>query len=285
MNEGRCRIFRLALSLLGLLLATACGGGGGSSSVSNLVANNLRIGGVATISAQGRNLLAAKMTVDGPCTGLTRSGASTDEVLQYSCSVQGLGLLRVTVLDASEGSIGDLAAQILAPRVSVNTTLGNFIVDLDFERAPKTVLNFLVYVNANFYASTVIDTVLAGRGFIGGYYAPNVSTGLLTAKTSTRPGVALESNNGLEHVRGAVGLMREAAADSGKFRWFVDTAANPDLNYVDSANPGFVVFGHVSSGMDVVDAISAVEVRPDLVLGLGALPVNTVSITSIVQIR
>jgi cyclophilin family peptidyl-prolyl cis-trans isomerase len=174
---------------------------------------------------------------------------------------------------------------VLAPRVNVDTTKGSFIIDLDFERAPKTVLNFLVYVNANFYAATVIDTALEGRGIMGGYYAPNATTGVLTAKTSTRAGVALESNNGLKHVRGAVGLIRGAELDSGKFRWFVDTAANPDLDYVDDEEPGLVVFGHVNNGLDVVDAISAVEVRPDLVLGLGALPVSTVTISSITQIR
>jgi peptidyl-prolyl cis-trans isomerase A (cyclophilin A) len=258
MSKRLQRRLRQIASVTCLLLAAACGGGDGSnSSVSNLVANNLRIGSVATISAQGRNLLAARMRVDGPCIEPVRSGASTDEVLQYTCSVQGLGTVRATVLDAGSSSIGELTAQVLAPRVNVDTTKGSFIIDLDFERAPKTVLN----------------------------YAPNATTGVLTAKTSTRAGVALESNNGLKHVRGAVGLIRGAELDSGKFRWFVDTAANPDLDYVDDEEPGLVVFGHVNNGLDVVDAISAVEVRPDLVLGLGALPVSTVTISSITQIR
>lgn len=285
-------LFRLhqAVAALSLVVLAGCGGGGSANdsndaAVSNLTAANMRMGVASTISATGRNLLSSKMVAEGPCNNLTRVASSTDDFLQYTCDVQGTGRVRVFVVDANGQFIGDVTAQVPVPRVSVTTSKGSFVIDLDVEKAPKTVLNFLIYVNAGFYASTVVDTVLKDKGFMGGAYTLNATTGALTARTTTRAGVALESNNGLQHVRGTVGMFRGAAADSGTFRWFINAADNPALNYVDASSPGYTVFGTVSSGLDIIDAITAVDVRADLVTGLGALPTTAITLTSVTQTR
>lgn len=277
---------RATLMLAAATLA-ACGGGGesGTSGVSNITAANMRMGAASTVSASGRNLSTATMRVEGPCNNLTRVTASTDDLLQYTCDVQGVGAIRVYVINSDGQPIGDVTAQVPQPRVSVTTTKGNFVIDLDATRAPKTVLNFLAYVNSSFYTSTVFDTVLKDRGIMGGAYTVNSTTGAFTAKTTTRAAIELESANGLKHVRGAVGMYRGPAANSATFRWFINTADNADLNYVDADKPGYAVFGTVSSGLEVIDSIAAVDVRPDLVSGLGAVPVTTVQITSATQTR
>lgn len=266
---------------------SACGGGGDATSagVVNLSASNMRMGGTSTVVASGRNLLSARMVVEGPCANLTRVGASTEDLLQYTCDVQAPGTVRVFVVNADGQFIGDVTAQVPAPRVSVVTSKGSFIIDLDAERAPKTVLNFLAFVNASFYSSTIIDTALKDKGFMAGGYSVTASTGALAAKSTSRTGVTLESNNGLKHVRGTVGMYRGAAPDSGTFRWFVNTADNTDLNYVDTNSPGYAVFGTITSGQEVADSIAGVDVRADLVAGLGALPVTTITVTSMTQTR
>lgn len=279
------------LKSLTILLAAAtlgaCGGGGDTTStgVVNMSASNMRMGGTSTLVASGRNLLSSKMLVEGPCANLTRVSASTEDLLQYTCDVQAPGTVRVFVVNADGQFIGDVTAQVPAPRVSVVTSKGTIVIDLDAERAPKTVLNFLAFVNGSFYTSTIVDTALKDKGFMAGGFSVTAATGALAAKSTGRAGVALESNNGLKHVRGTIGMFRGAAADSGTFRWFINTADNVELNYTDATNPGYAVFGTVSSGLDVADSIAAVDVRADLVAGLAALPVTTITLTSVTQTR
>lgn len=284
-----CRTFirTRVLPLLAAITLAACGGGGegDASAVTNISAANMRLTSTGAISASGRNLSSASMRVEGACTNLTRVASSTDDLLQYTCDVQALGAVRIYVVNASGQDIGDVTAEVLQPRVSVSTSKGNFVIDLDAALAPKTVLNFLAYVKAGFYTNTLIDTARPGRGIMGGAFTLDANTGALTAKTTSRQPIELESANGLKHVRGAVGMFRTLAANSATFRWFVDAGDNADLNYVDANNPGYVVFGHVSAGLDVVDGIAAVDVRPDLVLGLTDVPVTAVRILSILQTR
>ena len=166
------------------------------------------------------------------------------------------------------------------PRVSVATSSGTFTIDLDPVKAPKTVLNFLAYVNAAFYSNVIFDTVVKDRGLLTGGY-----TATLATKTSTKPAIDLEANNGLKNIRGAVSMYHGSAPNSATFRWAINTVDNPTFDYVDANNQGFAVFGAVASGMDVVDAISVVPTRSDLVTGLNYLPVTNILITSATQVR
>ena len=135
-----------------------------------------------------------------------------------------------------------------APRVRVVTTAGNFVIELDPGRAPRTCEAFLSYVKAGFYSGVIFHRVVAG--FIaqaGGYTADMV------AKPVTE-NVINESGNGLSNLRGTVGFARSAEPHSGTSQFYVNLADNIDLNPRPTRG-GYAVFGKVVEGMEVVDDI------------------------------
>lgn len=269
----------------GLVLAglSACGGSGGGdiATVNNVAASNMRYGGKSTISISGRNLLAGvEVAVEGPCNSLTKEPAGSDDTQLFTCDVRGVGEIRATVSSPSGVFLARLTAQVPTPQVSVSTSKGEFVVQLDAEKAPQTVLNYLAYVNAGFYTGTLFHNVVKDKGVVTGGF----TTGL-AAKAPTRAAIALESNNGLKNVRGTIGMFRGAAANSAQSQWYINTSDNPDLDFVDDTNPGFAVFGTVISGVDVVDAVMAAETRPDLLNSLAGVPVIEIVVTAIRQQR
>jgi cyclophilin family peptidyl-prolyl cis-trans isomerase len=130
----------------------------------------------------------------------------------------------------------------------VVTTAGNFVIELDPNRAPRTVEAFLNYVKTGFYSGVIFHRVVAG--FIaqaGGYTAEMV------AKPVTE-NVINESGNGLSNLRGTVGFARSTEPHSGTSQFYVNLADNIDLN-PRPTRWGYAVFGKVVEGMEVVDDI------------------------------
>ena len=142
----------------------------------------------------------------------------------------------------------EIPAEASNPRVQVVTTLGSFVIELNTERAPFTVENFLEYVNEGHYEGTVFHRVI--QGFIaqtGGY------TEDLQLKSAERS-VVNEAGNGLSNMRGSVGLARTNDPHSGNAQFYVNLADNLDLN-PRPTRWGYAVFGTVVEGMEVVDEI------------------------------
>jgi cyclophilin family peptidyl-prolyl cis-trans isomerase len=141
------------------------------------------------------------------------------------------------------------------PRVVLETTKGRIVMQLDRTLAPRTVENFLAHVNAHFYDGLVFHRVV--RNFV-------IQAGVLTAagmeKLSNEPPVPNEADNGLKNVRGAVALARTNDPQSGGVQFFIDVVNNPALDFTAKtpAGWGYAVFGHVTEGMNVADAIAAV---------------------------
>ena len=135
------------------------------------------------------------------------------------------------------------------PRVRVSTSLGDFVIELDPGRAPLTVANFLTYVKEGHYTDTLFHRVIANFMIQGGGVTPQYTL------KPTHPPIANESGNGLQNVRGAVGLARAAAPHSGDAQFFVNVGNNADLDPLPT-RWGYAVFGKVVEGMDVVDRIS-----------------------------
>ncbi len=162
------------------------------------------------------------------------------------------GLSRVLALTAALLlGYASLANGQTASRVRVETTLGNFVIELDRQRAPLTVASFLEYVNAGHYTDTIFHRVIGN--FVvqgGGYDTSNV-------EKPTREGVPNESGNGLSNRRGTVGLARTGAPHSGTAQFYVNLADNAALDPQPS-RWGYAVFGQVVEGMNVVDDIGAV---------------------------
>jgi cyclophilin family peptidyl-prolyl cis-trans isomerase len=139
-----------------------------------------------------------------------------------------------------------------APRVRVTTNMGQFVIELNPERAPLTVANFLRYVREGHYTDTLIHRVVGNFVIQGGGHAASD----MQLKSSHEP-VFNESGNGLQNKRGAVGLARSESPHSGNTQFYVNISENPGLDPV-ATRWGYAVFGRVVDGMDVVDRIGAV---------------------------
>lgn len=149
------------------------------------------------------------------------------------------------------------AAAAQAQTVKLQTTEGDIRIQLDAEKAPKTVANFLQYVKAGHYNGVVFHRVI--DGFM-------IQTGGYDIKLHQRPTKApipLESHNGLSNLRGSVAMARTNDPNSATSQFFIDVVDMPRLDGdpEDKAS-GYAVFGQVVEGMDVVDKIRVAEVAP-----------------------
>lgn len=148
------------------------------------------------------------------------------------------------------GTVGVLGpAQGAEPtQVKVETSAGNFVMELDGIRAPLTVANFLKYANEGFYDGTIFHRVVNGFVIQGGGYTPD-----MTLKPP-RAGLANESGNGLTNRRGSVAMARTAEPHSADSQFYVNLADNLALD-PKPTRWGYAVFGEVIQGMEVVDEI------------------------------
>jgi cyclophilin family peptidyl-prolyl cis-trans isomerase len=133
-------------------------------------------------------------------------------------------------------------------RVQVVTNAGNFVIELDHNRAPRTVDAFLKYVKDGFYNGVIFHRVVAGFIAQAGGYTPDMQPKAVTEN------VINESGNGLSNLRGTVGFARTNDPHSGTSQWYVNLADNVDLN-PRPTRWGYAVFGKVIQGMEVVDDI------------------------------
>jgi len=143
-----------------------------------------------------------------------------------------------------------------APRVSLQTSQGEIVLELNPEKAPLSVENFLQYVKDGHYNGTVFHRVIENFMIQGGGFTIDLNM------KPTRAGVRNEANNGLSNLRGTVAMARTNDPHSGTAQFFINTVDNPRLDFVSEQNGftwGYAVFGKVVAGMDVVDRIRVVE--------------------------
>ena len=141
------------------------------------------------------------------------------------------------------------------PIVDVVTNLGPFTIQLDPAKAPKSVANFLAYVDANHYAGTVFHRVISTFMVQGGGYDAQYE------RKPTQPPVDNEADNGLKNTRGTVAMARTPDPHSGTAQFFVNVTDNVFLDHTgkDPQGWGYAVFGKVIEGMDTVDKIKALK--------------------------
>jgi peptidyl-prolyl cis-trans isomerase A (cyclophilin A) len=137
------------------------------------------------------------------------------------------------------------------PNVLIKTTDGDIRVELYPEKAPKTVANFLEYVNAGQYSNTIFHRVIPGFMIQGGGFTQAMQ------EKPTRAPIPLESRNGLKNTAGAIAMARTSEPDSATAQFFINTVDNPNLDYPNPDGNGYAVFGKVVSGLDVVKKIEA----------------------------
>jgi peptidyl-prolyl cis-trans isomerase A (cyclophilin A)/peptidyl-prolyl cis-trans isomerase B (cyclophilin B) len=159
------------------------------------------------------------------------------------------------------------------PQVALKTSMGEIVLELNQEKAPITVANFLKYVKSGFYNGTIFHRVIDGFMIQGGGM-----TAKLVNKRANKP-IKNESNNGLSNQPYTVAMAREDNPDSATSQFFINVADNSGLDYPGpQGNGGYTVFGKVIKGQDVVDKIKGVVV--DDIHGMQNVPVTPVVIKS-----
>ena len=175
------------------------------------------------------------------------------------------------LLGLSFGTAVMAATPDKAPQVSLKTSMGEIVLELDQEKAPKTVANFLQYVKNGHYKGTVFHRVIDGFMIQGG----GMDAKLVTKKTL--PPVQNEAQNGLQNVTYSVAMARTGDPNSATSQFFINVADNAALDYPGRDGFGYTVFGKVVQGQDVVDKIKGVVV--DDVKGQQNVPVVPIVIT------
>ncbi|KAF0192148.1 MAG: peptidyl-prolyl cis-trans isomerase A (cyclophilin A) [Gammaproteobacteria bacterium] len=151
-----------------------------------------------------------------------------------------------------------LAADAAHPRVSVQTSAGEIVVELDRVNAPITVDNFLKYVNDGYYGGTIFHRVIDDFMVQGGGYTEAFDL------KPTKPSIRNEAANGLKNTRGTIAMARTGDPHSATAQFFINVVDNGFLDHTGpTANGwGYTVFGKVAQGMDVIDAIRKMPTGP-----------------------
>ena len=158
------------------------------------------------------------------------------------------------------------------PKVLFKTTKGDFVVELNPEKAPITVENFLSYVNSGFYSGTIFHRVINGFMVQGGGFTQNMQE-----KTTKAP-IALESRNGLKNLKYTIAMARTGDPNSATAQFFINVRDNSRLDYPSPDGFGYAVFGKVISGTEVIEDI---KFSPTTVVrGMSDVPVNKITIES-----
>lgn len=158
------------------------------------------------------------------------------------------------------------------PIVKLTTSRGGITIELDPAKAPISTENFLSYVKSGGYDNTIFHRVISNFMIQGGGFTPDMQK-----KPTTKP-IKNEWKNGLKNVRGALAMARLGGApDSATNQFFINTVDNPFLDQAQSDGAAYAVFGKVTEGLDVVDAIRAVKTGNKA--GHQDVPVEAVTIT------
>lgn len=149
-------------------------------------------------------------------------------------------------------------ARAEGPKVNLETSLGEIVLELDEERAPQTVRNFLEYVDSGFYDETLFHRVIEGFMIQGGGFDRQYQ------RKSTRAPISNEAWNGLRNRQYTVAMARTTAPHSATSQFFINSVDNRNLDHTDTSQRGwgYAVFGRVVQGQEIVDAISRVRTGP-----------------------
>lgn len=158
------------------------------------------------------------------------------------------------------------------PVVLFETTLGNFTVELEAEKAPLSAENFLEYVKSGFYTGTIFHRVIPGFMAQGGGFD------VAKRQKQTRAPIRNEAANGLKNVRGSVAMARTSDLHSATAQFFVNLVDNAFLDHQDDSQDGYgyAVFGKVVEGMETIDKMAAVPTSRNMVSE--AFPQQTIAV-------
>lgn len=151
--------------------------------------------------------------------------------------------------------LATLSLPSFATEVDIQTNLGTIRVDLNEQAAPKTVENFLRYVDEGFYDGLIFHRVIKGFMVQGGGFDKDLD------RQKTHRAIAYEGDNGLYNYRGTLAMARTNDPNSATSQFFINLVDNEFLNHGARGGAGYAVFGEVTSGLEVVDDIAKVPTR------------------------
>ena len=180
-----------------------------------------------------------------------------------------LAIIAVSIsINKSEGIAEDKVEKGGNPVVLIKTSKGDIKVELDKEKAPISVENFLSYVNDGYYNGTIFHRVIKNFMIQGGGFTADMK------QKPTKDPIKNEAKNGLSNAKGTLAMARTAVVDSATSQFFINHADNKFLDH-GTRDYGYAVFGKVTEGMDVVGKIAIVPT------GHQDVPTETVTIESI----
>ena len=164
-------------------------------------------------------------------------------------------------------------AETANPKVRIETDKGTLVIELDSQKAPKTVENFINYVRSGFYEGTIFHRVIKGFMIQGGGLTED-----MRPKQTSAP-IPNEADNGLKNLRGTIAMARTQDPHSATSQFFINTVDNAFLDHKGKSLQGwgYCVFGRVVEGLDVVDAIENLQTASRA--GHQDVPVTPVFIT------
>ena len=269
-----------SIALLLTMLLTACGGTTDFAPVITAVkVQSLSYGRMATIYLGGKDLRSSLVVEsnDG-CTNPSFASSSNTDLLVLNCGVKVVGDMPLIIKTSAGEVVYTTIITVPKPQVTLITSKGTIIMELEPAKAPITTNNFLSYVASGFYKDTLFHRVIPGFVVQAGGYI----SGMLKRSSLASP-INLETNKGLSNLRGSVGMARTTVPNSATSEFYVNLVDNLSLDYKNSANPGFAVFGTVIQGMDLVDAIATEPTG--VARGFADVPLLDVTITSATQTK
>lgn len=307
--ENTLKSHLLAAALSSVFFLTACGGGGGGegsaptpvalapvvpvpveppipiptppvpvptvAAIASVVNAPLMYGKTATFTVTGTNFENGVTFTAPNCNNVKLESGGTATQQLWTCVPVHTGILSVTVGVTGAAGTTQIAPNVPMPQVTIKTSLGDIVLELDPNKAPLSVNNFLQYTSDGFYNDKIFHRVL--KGFViqgGGYNTALIRSGVLRAP------IALEASNGLPNNRGTIAMARTTVPDSATSQFFINLIDNVSLNAAGNSG-GYAVFGKVITGMGTVDTIAAVPVSVSSISD--GLPNTEVLITSVVQ--
>ncbi len=159
--------------------------------------------------------------------------------------------------------------------VLFETTMGSITIELDMQNAPNTSANFLAYVDDGYFVDTIFHRIIPNFMVQGGGIAEDMSD-----KPSSRASIENEANNGLKNDRGTLAMARTGDPHSATSQFFINLVDNGFLNFTSESAQGwgYAVFGKVTDGMDIVDAMAQVQTGDKG--GHQNVPLETITITA-----
>jgi cyclophilin family peptidyl-prolyl cis-trans isomerase len=295
------RLSAIAACASAAALLAACGGGGGDggtpttvqATVSGATVTNAQYSQTALITVNGANLDRGLTVTSAGCKAAptlstTAPTVSTATTAYYTCTIGSVGAQTAAIARTADGAaLTSVAYTVAVPQVTLTMgggATGSIVITLEPTKAPITTDNFLAYVKSGFYVGTayhrsVNNFVVQG----GGYAGPITATATPTLKP-TNAAITLEDNAGLLNQKYTLAMARTNVPDSATSQFFINMANNTFLDRTATAR-GYAVFGTITSGTAVADAMAAATCTASTTGYSECVPIPNITITAAAQTR